>query len=73
MDEIVFFCPTASGLKRLLITLENNLIQNKLIVNVAKTRVVSFSNKKSFIMMPVFKNNGVNIDIANYYKYLVAF
>ena len=44
-DDIVVFCLTASGLRRLLITLENKLKQNELIVNIRKTKAVNFSEK----------------------------
>ena len=54
----------------MLITLENKLKQNELIVNVTKTKCVIFSKKKRHGSMPVFKMNGVNLDIVNEYKYL---
>ena len=43
---IAVLSPTASGLKRLLMSLENKLSQNELIASVAKTKVINFRKKE---------------------------
>ena len=60
-DDIAVFCPTASVQRRLLITLENKLKQNELIVNVTNTKVLSFSKKKRHRLIPVFQNEWCEI------------
>ena len=64
-DDICVFCPTASGLKRLLTKLETKLKQYQIIVNVTETKAVIFSEKKRHSLIPIFKMNGVNLYIVN--------
>lgn len=68
-DDIVVFCPSATGLRKLLSRLEGLLLTNELEVNVNKTKTVIFSRSSS-LDEPKFYMCGALIENVRDYKYL---
>ena len=69
-DDIVIFCPSVLGLKRLFYELERQLVSNDFVINFQKTKTMIFSRKAVIFQGPVLHVNGIDITNVKEYKYL---
>ena len=67
-DDFLVFCPTASGMRKLLAKMELLLNQYELLLNVDKTKIMIFGKPSSNNI--TFFINGKQIEIVSQYKYL---
>ena len=68
-DDLVVFCPTVSGLKSLLGSLERCVAKHRLMINVDKTKFMVFETKRGNLDIKV-KLNGVDVERVDEFKYL---
>ena len=69
-DDLVLYCPSATGLRILLREVEQLMTEHKLCVNTDKTKVVIFRKRKKYDTAAKFFLYGQEIKIINEYKYL---
>ena len=69
-DDIVIFCPSALGLKKLLHELERQLVTNDLVTNFQKTKTMIFTRKINIFQGSVLHVNDIDITNMKEYKNL---
>ena len=72
-DDIVIFCPSASGLRHLLAKFSSLACQHNLIVNSTKTKVMIIDKKMIPHRSPIFEFDRQQLEIVSSYKYLGIF
>ena len=68
-DDIVMFSESENGLRTMIKVLEEYVMENKLKVNVDKTKVMIF-NKTGRLMKRIYHINGTQLENVRSYKYL---
>lgn len=68
-DDIVMFSESEDGLNTMIKILERYVIENKLKINVDKTKVMIF-NKTGRLMKRIFHFDGIQLENVRSYKYL---
>ena len=72
-DDIVLMSPSASGLRILLNVINDCINDHKLLINVNKTKVMVFRNKRKYVFNDLsFYLNGTILENVSSFKYLVC-
>ena len=72
-DDMVLICPTAKGLRELLLKFSSLMSEHELQINVAKTKVIVFHKGRNPYRALNFEINGLKIEQVPSYKYLGSF
>ena len=72
-DDLAIFCPSATGLRKLLLKFETLSNAHDLVININKTKIMIFDKTRKNQRDIKFELNGRKLDMVNNYKYLGTF